>query len=816
MGPGRNDFVWVTGTWRVPPPGRFWVNGYWKRDDKGWYRVPGFWSERKTDRLDYRKDGPPQDQPDDEPGDPPNADCFYIPGQYYPDGDGVVWKKGYWTKAQPGWSWVPAQWVRQPDGWVFQEGYWDRTLEDRGILFTPAEVDKTARGADDLTYQPYSKVSPEMYGQLNGAFGRPNSNYDGYPGVYYDDSGPLLRLCVVRLLEWLLRLSRLSVLWRVRLSVLRHAGSKRDGRWYGGYGGYGGGYGGYGGGYGGYGGGLWRLWRVRRLWSLRRPDGRRLRFWARAYGGLGYGGLRLWLRRLRLSAMASGLWRFGYGGFGGFGFGGFGGFGFGFRLPGFRLRFWLSVLRLRVRLGFGWGWGGWGGWGRGLGTWRLGTRRLGNHFAFANRSVSVNRSASITRTTSVTRNGNTVTRSSTISRNASVNRSVSPLAAVRSPASSHAYANPFNRNSSQTANRSGTGRPGQSGVYALVRGNSRQASYNGVVPITPTRTASTSAAGGAGTGQGGQARAEAAISSASLAGQRPCRGEAWGPERAHGTRRDGSRRAPWHAAGWGRGSGFGHGPRRLIDGRRDGWPSGVWWCRAEQWPDIRGYGGGGACHGGRRLAAVCTGGSHDGRLVPACGSGLPAAGWGDRRRRFPRRHGRIRRRRPRWRRWRTSVNAVGPCDHVASVDSGRPRDVPGSVPEMAAAGQDHGHSVLVAGLGRVIVAFGTAGLNDGGHPGGGREVGAVAKREERVGRQHRARGPRACFFDGDPYRIKPAHLACTDTDDLTILCQYDRVGFDRCTHTPCEGEVAQLGLLWATRWVATCPAAGSGSSSSQV
>ena len=117
----------MTGTWRVPPPGRFWVNGYWKRDDKGWYRVPGFWSERKTDRLDYRKDGPPQDRPDDEPGEPPNADCFYIPGQYYPDGDGVVWKKGYWTKVQPGWSWVPAQWVRQPDGWVFQDGYWDRT-----------------------------------------------------------------------------------------------------------------------------------------------------------------------------------------------------------------------------------------------------------------------------------------------------------------------------------------------------------------------------------------------------------------------------------------------------------------------------------------------------------------------------------------------------------------------------------------------------------------------------------------------------------------------------------------------------------------
>ena len=186
---GRKDFLWVTGTWRVPPPGRFWVNGYWKRDDEGWYRVPGFWSERKTDRLDYRKDGPPKEEPDDPPGEPPGPDCFFIPGHYQPDGDGVAWKKGFWAKSHPGWAWVPAQWVRQPGGWIFQEGYWDRTLEDRGTLFTPAEVDPSARKSNDLTYQPYSTVSPDMYGQLNGAFGRPNSNYDGYPGVYFDDTG---------------------------------------------------------------------------------------------------------------------------------------------------------------------------------------------------------------------------------------------------------------------------------------------------------------------------------------------------------------------------------------------------------------------------------------------------------------------------------------------------------------------------------------------------------------------------------------------------------------------------------------------------
>jgi WXXGXW repeat (2 copies) len=187
--PGRSDYLWVTGTWRVPPPGRFWVNGFWKRDDQGWYRVPGFWSERKTDRIDYRKEGPPTEKPADDAGEPPSPDCFFIPGQYHPDGDGVAWKKGYWAKKQAGWSWVPAQWIRQPDGWVFQEGYWDRTFEDRGTLFTPAEVDSAAKGAENLTYQPYSQVTPEMYGQLNGAFGRPNSDYDGYPGTSYDQDG---------------------------------------------------------------------------------------------------------------------------------------------------------------------------------------------------------------------------------------------------------------------------------------------------------------------------------------------------------------------------------------------------------------------------------------------------------------------------------------------------------------------------------------------------------------------------------------------------------------------------------------------------
>ncbi len=116
MGQGPKDFVWVTGTWRVSPPAKFWVNSYWRRDDQGWYRVPGFWSDRKTDRIDFRKNGPPAEHPDDKPGRTPGRRIFLDPGSVFPGRDGVVWKPGFWSKVQPGWSWVPAQWIKQPEG----------------------------------------------------------------------------------------------------------------------------------------------------------------------------------------------------------------------------------------------------------------------------------------------------------------------------------------------------------------------------------------------------------------------------------------------------------------------------------------------------------------------------------------------------------------------------------------------------------------------------------------------------------------------------------------------------------------------------
>ena len=77
------------------------------------------------------RDGPPAERPKDEPGPPPGPNLFYVPGEYYPDGDGVTWRTGYWAKEQPGWSWVSAQWLRLSDGWTFREGRWVRTRDPR-------------------------------------------------------------------------------------------------------------------------------------------------------------------------------------------------------------------------------------------------------------------------------------------------------------------------------------------------------------------------------------------------------------------------------------------------------------------------------------------------------------------------------------------------------------------------------------------------------------------------------------------------------------------------------------------------------------
>ena len=62
--------------------------------------------------------------PDDPLDTSPGPGYFFVPGQYVPDGDEVTWRRGFWSKSQPGWRWTPDRWVVGEEGWRFEPGRW--------------------------------------------------------------------------------------------------------------------------------------------------------------------------------------------------------------------------------------------------------------------------------------------------------------------------------------------------------------------------------------------------------------------------------------------------------------------------------------------------------------------------------------------------------------------------------------------------------------------------------------------------------------------------------------------------------------------
>src|SRR5690242_17891776 len=45
--PERNNFIWISGVWRRPPPEHFWVHGFWREFDEGWVWIKGFWTKEE-------------------------------------------------------------------------------------------------------------------------------------------------------------------------------------------------------------------------------------------------------------------------------------------------------------------------------------------------------------------------------------------------------------------------------------------------------------------------------------------------------------------------------------------------------------------------------------------------------------------------------------------------------------------------------------------------------------------------------------------------------------------------------------------------
>ncbi len=179
----RSDFLWVSGVWRTPPPGKKWVAGYWREGTAGCQWVPGFWTaaeDKPAQNVAYYPPPPPPPQVAP-PGNPPAPDTFFVPGTYqWADGQ-YGWQAGYWARVQPGYVWVPAHYRWTPGGCIFIPGYWDLALSRRGVLYAPVIIDTNVVGVN-YVHTPTYVVNDTMV--VESLFVRP-THCHYYFGDYY-------------------------------------------------------------------------------------------------------------------------------------------------------------------------------------------------------------------------------------------------------------------------------------------------------------------------------------------------------------------------------------------------------------------------------------------------------------------------------------------------------------------------------------------------------------------------------------------------------------------------------------------------------
>jgi hypothetical protein len=193
---GRNDFLWISGVWREPPPGRQWVPGYWNQVEGGYQWVPGAWVPVSQGSGGQGQVAAPQQQASYLPPPPasleagpntptPGPGVFWTPGSWYWQADRYVWRPGFWAAVQPSWVWIPSHFVWTPGGYLFVEGYWDLPLASRGILFAPVYY------AQPVYLQPAYVFSPSITiassGLVANLFIQPGYSHYCF-GDYYDRS----------------------------------------------------------------------------------------------------------------------------------------------------------------------------------------------------------------------------------------------------------------------------------------------------------------------------------------------------------------------------------------------------------------------------------------------------------------------------------------------------------------------------------------------------------------------------------------------------------------------------------------------------
>jgi len=159
----RNDFLWVSGIWRDPPPNSQWVPGYWNQVEGGNQWVPGTWmpvgsgqgpgQASKQGQPSYLP--PPPQSLETGPTTPqPSPNVAWTPGYWSWQGTNYVWRPGFWGAVQPNWIWIPAHYVWTPSGYLFVAGYWDLPVANRGLMFAPVYYPQPVYAQPNFVFTP--------------------------------------------------------------------------------------------------------------------------------------------------------------------------------------------------------------------------------------------------------------------------------------------------------------------------------------------------------------------------------------------------------------------------------------------------------------------------------------------------------------------------------------------------------------------------------------------------------------------------------------------------------------------------------------
>jgi hypothetical protein len=138
----RNDWLWVSGIWRDPPPNSQWVPGYWNQVDGGSQWVPGTWVAASAGQSSAQSQpqylpAPPQSMEAGPNTPQPSPNVAWTPGYWSWQGSAYAWRPGFWAAVQPNWIWMPPHYAWTPSGHLFVAGYWDHPIANRGLMFAP-------------------------------------------------------------------------------------------------------------------------------------------------------------------------------------------------------------------------------------------------------------------------------------------------------------------------------------------------------------------------------------------------------------------------------------------------------------------------------------------------------------------------------------------------------------------------------------------------------------------------------------------------------------------------------------------------------